>query len=361
MTYRVPLVESTWGADERAAIDAVLDSGHLTMGKKVLEFEEAFALHAHCKHAVMVTSGSMALLLAAFWYAENIGRHKAVMPALTWPTTAWSFIAAGCPVWFRDVNPETLLMEIQPGVTGGFLHVPVNLMGNRADLPFSGRTIVDNCEAMQPHMGDISCHSLFFSHHINTIEGGVVTTNDDRIADWMYCARAHGWSRQASKWFQEDAKRYYPEFDQRFLFLTMGFNMKPTEIAAAAGLVQLRKAEDMSDARLRAFREIAEGMDGLSARPLKLVGNASPLAFPILCPDKNTRNSLSTALEASGIETRPIAGGCMPRQPAFRKYADKWEASPLPGANKVHDCGFFVGLYPGMDTAYVVESIKESL
>ena len=113
--YRVPLVVDSWDVDERAAAHAVIDSDRQTMGLKVAEFEAAFAKLVNARHAVMVTSGSMALLLAAFWYAEHIGKYKVVIPAVTWPTTAWSFIQAGCEVIFADVNPETLLMETKIG------------------------------------------------------------------------------------------------------------------------------------------------------------------------------------------------------------------------------------------------------
>jgi CDP-6-deoxy-D-xylo-4-hexulose-3-dehydrase len=365
VTYRIPLVENTWGPQEREAILAVVDSGRMTMGPRVAEFEAAFAQTMHAKHAVMVTSGSMALLLAAFWYSDQVGRYKVVMPAVGWPTAAWSFIMAGCQIMFVDVDPETLTMVDNPHTTSGFLHVPVHLMGNKSVIS-DGRVIEDGCEGVHPLSGDLACYSTFFSHHLNTIEGGMVCTNDPLINDWLRSARAHGWTREYSKWKKQAIEESYSDIDPRFLFYNIGFNMKPTEIAAAVGLVQLRKLPESSAGRRLAFMEIANGIESLSVKPMRLINNPSPFAFPILCPDKNTRQSMSTKLEALGIETRPIAGGNLTRQPGFRKYTANWTTygAPkfgLPGADYIHDCAFFIGLYPGMDTEYVVESIKASL
>ena len=247
--YHIPLVVDSWGAEERTAAHAVIDGDRQTMGQKVAEFEAAFAKLVNARHAVMVTSGSMALLLSAFWYAEHIGKYKVVIPAVTWPTTAWSFIQAGCEVIFADVNPETLLMKTN-GAYDGFCHVPVHLMGNRCTIDSKMRVIEDSCEALQSVAGTLSCYSMYFSHHLNTVEGGVVCTNDGDIADFLRSARAHGWCRGRSD--HRNLVDRHSDIDPRFLFITQGFNMKPTELSAAVGLVQLGKIKQNMEARLHA-------------------------------------------------------------------------------------------------------------
>ena len=365
MTYRIPLVVNSWGPEERATARAVIDSDRHTMGVHVRKFEEAFAQLVEAKHAVMVTSGSSALELAAYWYTEHLGQNTVVIPAVTWPTTVWPFIRAGCKVILADVDPETLLM--QHGEHYGFCHVPVHLMGNRCEITEKMRIIEDSCEAIQPVRGTIACYSMFFSHHLNTVEGGVVCTNDDHVADWLRSARAHGWIRDCSPAYKAQIKAAHAgheKIDERFLFENMGWNMKPTELAAAIGIIQLGKLKANMEARLHAYLYMAEGLASLAnqIQPMRLVSNPAPFAFPLICRDAATKARLVAGLEGGqSIETRPIAGGNLARQPAFRRYRDKWTAGELPGANKVHDCGFFVGLYPGMDCDYMVESIRKIL
>lgn len=361
--YRVPLIVNSWGPEERATARAIIDSDRQTMGEHVRKFETAFAEFVKANHAIMVTSGSSALELAAFWYAEMIGRHIVVVPAVTWPTTVWPFIRAGCKVIFADVDPETLLME--HGEHYGFCHVPVHLMGNRCEITEKMRIIEDSCEAIQPTVGTLACYSMFFSHHLNTVEGGVVCTNDDHVADWLRSARAHGWIRDCSPAYLARARAgRNAEFDERFFFENMGWNMKPTELAAAVGLVQLGKLKANMEARLHAYLYMAENLASLEnqVQPMRLVSNPAPFAFPLICRDSAVKARLVAGLEGGqSIETRPIAGGNLARQPAFIRYCDKWQAGALPGADKVHDCGFFIGLYPGMDCDYVVESIRKIL
>lgn len=360
MMYRVPLVVNSWGPEERATARAIIDSDRQTMGEHVRKFEAAFAEIVKAKHAVMVTSGSSALELAAYWYAEHIGPNTVVIPAVTWPTTVWPFIRAGCKVIFEDVDSETLLMK--HGEHYGFCHVPVHLMGNRCEITEKMRLIEDSCEAIQSTVGTLACYSMYFSHHLNTVEGGVVCTNEQVIADWLRSARGHGWIRDRSD--RHRIAGSHPQMDQRFLFVTQGWNMKPMELQAAVGLVQLQKLPSSMEARLHAYLYMAEKLSSLAnqIQPMRLVSNPAPFAFPIICRDAATKARLVAGLEGGqSIETRPIAGGNLTRQPAFRRYQDEWQAGELPGADKVHDCGFFIGLYPGMDCDYVVESIRKIL
>lgn len=366
MTYRIPLVESSWDEREKEAIAKVVESGRFTMGERVEEFEAAFAKRVNAEYGIMVNSGSSALLLAAFWYNMMMGgvRVSVVAPAVTWPTTVFPFMQAGFRILFLDVDPETLVMRYEGGPYGtdGMCHIPVHLMGNKAPIPEYGRVIEDSCESLQPLHGSLACYSLFFSHHLNTVEGGMIVANDLGIADWLRCARSHGWIRHSSPEFQEKAREEALEIDSRFFFHDWGFNVRPMEIQAAVGLVQLEKLDRIMEERLHAYLYMAEHIACLADRvaPMRLLDNEGPFAFPLICKDAATKKLLQSALESMGVETRPIAAGNLTRQPALRKHLTKWIAHrSLSGADRVHDCGFFIGLYPGMDVDYIVKSIKQ--
>lgn len=362
--YRVPLAVNTWGLLEKQAIDDVFASGRFTMGARVARFEAEFAQYVNAEHAIMVNSGSSALLLAAYAVHAGylvLGRTKLPnrpyvrVPAVTWPTTIWPFMQVGIDIQLVDVNPETLVAA-EP------VHVPVHLMGNRC--PEHGEKdglVEDGCEWMGPLSADIGCYSFFFSHHMSTGEGGMVVTNNERTADRLRSLRAHGWIRNSSETYRMSAEMDARDIDPRFLFADWGFNVKPTEFQAAIGSVQLQRLPGFNEQRKWAWRQMKDDLPhGLKTmRPT--TPDIVPFAFPIMSPDKATRKALSAHLEAAGIETRPIAGGNLARQPAMEKHKDKWTAGELPGADYVHDCAIFIGLWPGMTrehTDHMLETLR---
>ncbi|MBT4717928.1 MAG: aminotransferase class I/II-fold pyridoxal phosphate-dependent enzyme, partial [Rhodospirillaceae bacterium] len=222
MTYE--LAADSWGPEERAAIDDVIASGRLTMGPKVAEFERAFADYFGRKYAVMVNSGSSANLvgIAALCYRKDNPLQpgdEVIVPAISWSTTYHPLQQYGLKLRFVDVELDTLNMDtsrLEEALTPSTrMIVGVSILGNPAALDvmraFADKHglifFEDNCESMDAELvgqktgtfGDIGTFSTFFSHHISTIEGGVLTTDDAELNDLARSIRAHGWTRDVSE------------------------------------------------------------------------------------------------------------------------------------------------------------------
>jgi dTDP-4-amino-4,6-dideoxygalactose transaminase len=382
MNFRLPLTANLLGAEEISAAKAVLDSGFVTMGKLCAQFEREFAAYIGVKHAVMVNSGSSANLLALFalanpMLAPNGGRRslqpgdEVIVPALSWSTTIWPVVQAGATPVFVDCNPETLQLEpaaVEAAITSKTVAVMVvHVLGGACNVAEMAKLaqkrglwlIEDTCESLGVAwdgrkvgaFGDIATFSFYFSHHITTIEGGMVVTNDAPLADLLRAMRSHGWSRAMSNATAIAAQ--FPDIDPRFLFVTTGFNLRPTEINAAIGLVQLKRLDGFNTRRREIAARFDRGFAGLhQSGDLQLVRHdprclAAPFGYPVLCRTPRARQAFRQHLESSGIETRPVICGNMVRQPAF-KHLPHRVGGPLDGADQVMDCGIYWGPHPGI-------------
>lgn len=394
----IPLNSITYNHEEIDAAIAVLKGGQLTMGPLCEKFEIEFAQYVGSRHAVFVNSGSSANLLVFFALANQAfkpqGKSRALkpgtevlVPAVTWSTTVWPVVQAGGVPVLVDCDPLTLQMNMSQALratkaeTAGMC--VVHVLGNTVDLEAAQAVcaeknlwlIEDTCEALGSKFasrfvgtaGLAGTYSFYFSHHITTIEGGMIVTDDDELAELLRVLRAHGWTRHLKNRAAVEAK--HPEVDPRFLFINTGFNVRPTEINAAFGLQQLKKLSQFNKRR----QEIARHWcDKLSAhiesgqitpmRPTELA-DCTWFGFPVLCQTPALRQKLQQHLEKNHIETRPIICGNLARQPAFKTIKHR-VAGSLSGADKVHDCGLFWGSHPMMSDAevdYVVDVVKKCL
>jgi CDP-6-deoxy-D-xylo-4-hexulose-3-dehydrase len=395
-TFRVPLNASTFGADEVEAAIEVLRSGFVTMGERCLEFEAEFAAHVGSRNAVFVNSGSSANLLAFFALANpelpvSGGRRRmsagdeVIVPAVTWSTTVWPVLQAGGLPVFVDCDPRTLQMDVtaaKAAISPRTVAIcPVHVLGNA--VPMDGVlelaaqhglwVVEDACEALgtlqrNSHagtLGDIGTYSFYFSHHITTIEGGMLVTDDDQLAELFRVLRAHGWTRQLKN--RQAAEDLYPDIDPRFLFVNSGFNVRPTEINAAFGVQQLPKLARFNERRtgiaqawLADFSALRSG-DRLLPMEITPGTDAAWFGFPVRCRDRATRIALRDWLEKKGIETRPVIAGNLARQPAFRHFPHR-VAGTLAGADEIMDRGLFWGSHPLLtdgDVGYVSQTVKE--
>lgn len=381
--------------EEIEAAKAVLDSGFMTMGRHCREFEAAFARYLGVKHAVMVNSGSSANLLAAFTMANPIcpgGRKRiepgseVIVPALTWSTTVWPFVHAGAIPVFVDCDPVTLQMQpeaIEAAITPRTAAIAiVHVLGGAVDVP-AVREIADRhgiwlfedtCESLGVlwegrqvgSFGHIGSFSFYFAHHITTIEGGMVVTDDDEVADLMRAMRAHGWIRH-----MENGAAYaekYPEIDSRFLFITTGFNLRPTEINGAIGVIQLGKLDGFNARRREVASLLDQRLAGLNdagmVQPMVFDPRCipAPFGYPVLCRTTGERNRLQRHLEDNGVETRPVICGNLARQPALSHVQHRISGT-LAGADRVMDCGLYWGTHPMMgadDVDYIVEQVEKN-
>ena len=366
---RFPLATSTWDEREYAAIQRVVDSGRFTMGPLVRSFEEEFAAYFGANYAVMVNSGSSANLvaLAAAVLNPDIDLNagdEVIVPAVSWATTYYPVQQLGLKLKFVDIDLNTLnidIDEVEKAIgsrTKGVL--AVNLLGNPADfrrlIPLVEQhgmfLMEDNCESLGATqdgrftgtMGSLGTFSAFFSHHISTMEGGLVTTDDRYLYQAMKSVRAHGWTREL-----DDDNLIFPKtgdpFDDMFRFVLPGYNVRPLEMSGAIGTEQLRKVPSLVEGRQAnglVFQEMFGKRDDV--RIQEQTGESSWFGFSFVLegPLAGRRRDLVTALSAAGIESRPIVAGNFTRNPVM-KHLDAIVPETLLAADRVHEDGLFVG------------------
>ena len=366
------LAADTWNDEERAAIAEVVASGRFTMGPKVAEFERAFAKSIGRKYAVMVNSGSSANLVgvASLFFRKEKPLQRgdeAIVPAIAWSTTYSPLQQYGMKLRFVDVELDTLNVDVsklEAALTPRTrLIMGVSILGNPAALDvmraFADKHglvfFEDNCESLGAELngkptgtfGDISTFSTFFSHHISTGEGGIATTDDPELDALMRAVRAHGWTRDVPG----NVGVYEPwsdEFKEAYRFILPGYNVRPQELNAAIGLVQLKKVDAMTEARrrnMKLFNELFAGDERFLIQ--RENGKSSSFSFTIILnPKRNIdRDRVFSALRAADIGFRMITGGCYPRHEAIAHY-DYDLVGPMTNADIAHDYGFFIGNHP---------------
>src|SRR3990167_10801252 len=316
----IKLHEPTFGEEEIEAAVEVLRSTKVTQGEKVKAFEDEFCKLGY-KHAVACNSGSSANLLAisslvALWKLK--AGDEVIVPALSWSTTVFPLIQHGLIPVFVDCDPLTLnidVYEVELAVSQKTRAImPVHVYGNPCD-PLYGfcdddtLLIEDCCEAMGAERqnapvgsgSDVATFSFYFSHHITTLEGGIVVTPEKKVADMLRIQRSHGWLR--------DVETEAPDgFDRKFCFVELGYNLRLTEVQAAMCLKQLPKLKEIV-ARRRVIHQAYQ--KALSNFPYlrfqKENGKSSCFGFNIVLEHAPfTVGEFRRYLESKGIETRPI-------------------------------------------------------
>ena len=365
------LASTTWGPEEVAAIQRILAEGRFTMGEHVRRFEEAFAAHFGMKHAVMVNSGSSANLVAvaALCYKKDRPLQRgdeAIVPAISWATTYHPLQQYGLRLRFIDVQLDTLNMDVaklEAALTPRTrLVVAVSILGNPAALDtiraFCDRhglyLLEDNCESMGASLngrfcgtfGHLNTFSTFFSHHISTMEGGLVLTDDDEFNYLAKVIRNHGWARDVAPAAPDPQS--LEGFFEAYRFVMPGYNVRPLEISGAVGLEQLKKLDGMIERRranAKLFVELFAGDERFLLQ--REHGRSSWFSFTIILNPALAldRGRVMQELRAAGIGFRMITGGCFPRHEAIR-FFDYDTVGPLTHANLAHDHGFFVGNHP---------------
>ena len=360
-----PLAFSTWGKEEVDAIQKVISTDMYTMGKHVKQFEQEFAKLFGSKNAVMVNSGSSANLLMLSllkWKYKLTG--DIIVPVVGWATTYFPIVQNGFVINFVDVDSNTWninVKKIEEAITPNTCAImPVNLLGNSCEYAkiielckeHNLLLIEDNCESMgakyhDSYTGTIGLagsFSFFFSHHIQTMEGGMVLCKNKDDADYMRSMRAHGWVRDLpdnSSLYQKTGNA----FDDNFIFATPGYNVRPLEMSGAIGTEQLKKWDSIMEPRLANKKLfISLFKDKPWCRIQKEVGTSSWFTFGMVLDGelKGRRAEVINALSKAEIQNRPLASRNFLKQPVMRdlKYITngKYEA-----ADDIHDNGFFVG------------------
>jgi CDP-6-deoxy-D-xylo-4-hexulose-3-dehydrase len=383
---RLPLATTTWDAAEYAAIETVTASGRFTMGEQVRAFESEFAEFLGSRAAVMVNSGSSANLvgIAAAVYDPDIDLNpgdEVLVPAVSWATTYYPVTQLGLKLRFVDIDQETLnidLTQLESRIGERTKAVfAVNLLGNPVDFTELSRIcdangmvfFEDNCESLGAtfegravgSFGRFGSHSTFFSHHISTMEGGLVVTDSPYLEQAMRSLRAHGWTRELEPdnliWPKSD-----DPFEDLFRFVLPGYNVRPLEMSGAIGREQLKKVPGLVAGRRDNARHFAEVFVGSELVDIQReVGESSWFGFAFLLKGalEGRRRDVVAALAEAGIESRPIVAGNFTRNPVIARLEADVPAS-LPNADRIHDQGLFVGNHH-YDVSAEIEHLAEVL
>ena len=348
----------------------VIASGHFTMGAQVAEYERQFAAHFGSKYCVMCSSGSTANLImtGALFFRQNKplkAGDEVIVPAVSWSTTFYPLSQYGLKLKFVDVDRETLnydLTALKSAIGPETrLIMAVNLLGNPNDFTairkmIEGRNIdliEDNCESMGATFESKQCgtfglmgtFSSFFSHHISTMEGGCVVTDDEELYHILLCLRAHGWTRNLPKVNKVTGVKSDDAFEESFKFVLPGYNVRPLELSGAIGLEQLKKLNQFVRVRRENAREFASLFgDSKNWTLQKEIGQSSWFGFSfILNPESGIdRRKFASHLSVNGVECRPIVTGNFAKNPVVR-FFDHSIHGELKNANAVDSHGLFIG------------------
>ena len=366
---RYELASTSWDDKEIAAIQDVIKKNNYTMGSSVKQFELDFAKYTGNKYCVMVNSGSSANLLAIaamFYKKENPLKRgdEVIVPAVSWPTTYYPLYQYGLKLKFVDIDIETLnfdLDELKKAITDKTrLIFAVNLLGNPNDYNIINEIIKDkniyliedNCESLGAvyngkqlgSIGLMGTYSTFFSHHMATMEGGLIGTDDEELYNILLSIRSHGWTRQLPKDNKLCIKSDNP-FEESFRFILPGYNVRPIEMMGAIGIEQLKKLPEFLKYRRKnaAYFKKIFGNDGRFIIQ-KEIGCSSWFGFSFVIKEKSgiKREQIIEKLTKADIDTRPIVAGNFARKEVV-KWFDYEIFGNLKNADYVDKNGFFVG------------------
>ncbi|CRM43574.1 DegT/DnrJ/EryC1/StrS family aminotransferase [Pseudomonas sp. 58 R 12] len=372
MSTRFPLAASTWEKEELDAMQRVIATGMFTMGENVKAFEQDFAQFVGSKHCVMVNSGSSAnlLIVAALFYTKNADLKlergdEIIVPAVSWSTTYYPLYQYGLKIKFVDIDLHTLnydLEQLELAVTDKTRAImAVNLLGNPNDFGriqeiIGDRKIVlieDNCESMGATyngkqagtFGVMGSFSSFFSHHISTMEGGLIVTDDEELYQILLSLRAHGWTRNLPKQNLVCSEKSDDPFEESFRFVLPGYNVRPLELEGALGVEQVKRLPKLIQERRKNGALLQADMaDHPDIIIQQEIGKSSWFGFSLVIrpESKLTRRALVEKLNSLGFECRPIVAGNFAKNEVV-KYFDSEVHGELKNAEHIDKFGLFIG------------------
>ena len=364
------LASSSWDHKEIDAMNRVIDSGFYTMGKNVEKFESIFSSFFGSKYALMLNSGSSANLLsvAALFFLKNNPLQRGdevIVPSVSWSTTYAPLQQYGLKVKFVDISLDTLnfdLDKLKAAITDKTRAIfAVNILGNPNEFLKINNIIKnkniylleDNCESMGAKyenqftgtFGIAGTFSSFFSHHISTMEGGMILTDNYELYNIMLSLRAHGWTRN----LKDDNPLHIKsdnKFYESFNFILPGYNLRPLELSGAIGIEQIKKLPKLIEVRRR-NAELFKGLFEKNEKTIiqKEIGNSSWFGFSLIINENVTsikRDKIIIELEKAGIETRPIVSGNFLKNKVL-KFFDYEVSGDLSNSEFLDRNGFFVG------------------
>jgi len=371
MEYK--LASSTWDSKEIEAIHTVIESNMYSMGSNVKQYETDFAKYIGSKFAIMTSSGSTAnlLMIAAMFFTKDESKRlkrgdEIIVPAVSWSTTYFPLQQYGLRVIFVDIDRDTLnidLGKLKKAITNKTKAIlAVNLLGNPNDFD-AIRSIIgdqnitlleDNCESLGATFGAkqagtfglMGTFSSFFSHHIATMEGGCVVTDDEEVYHILLTIRAHGWTRNLPKENLVTGTKSEDPFEEAFKFVLPGYNVRPLEMSGAVGVEQLKKLPNFIVVRRQnanLFTSLFNNHPHLQIQ--KEIASSSWFGFSFLLREESpvSRSELVHELTKANIECRPIVTGNFVKNVDVLKYFDYEVSGDLTNAEYIDKNGLFVG------------------
>lgn len=389
--FRFPLGQNAHDTDDILNMIKVLLTGNFTMGEQVNKFEAMFAEYVGVKHAVMVNSGSSANLLVMSALTNYKRQNKlmpgdeVIVPALCWSTSIFPIIQCNLVPVFADVDPETLnidLDDLEKKITDKTKAIMlVHVLGNCTDMQklmeiverHNLTLIEDTCESLGSKydnkflgtFGAFATYSFYYSHHITTMEGGMVVCDDDEDYELIKCLRAHGWTRSLKD--KENIHKKYPDVDSRFTFVNLGYNFRPMEIQAAMGIDQLYKLKLKNDNRKINYKNIKNKIENdprgkFLSFPQEIEnGDIAWFGVTLFLNEDIKLSNYLDYLTDKGVENRPIITGNMVRQPIIKDLYPKLNPVNFVGAEKCHYRGGFIGLPSNLMSNELVDELVNIL
>ncbi len=363
----------------RADLDALIaylgqDSPMLTQSREVRLFEQEWSDWLGVKHSVFVNSGSSANLLTMAALRERFGAGEIIVPSLTWVSDIASVIQCGFKPVFVDINPRTLGMDDQeviarltPQTRAVFItHVlGYNALTQRLLEELKARNIPlieDVCESHGAtfqgrklgSFGLMSNFSFYYAHHMSTIEGGMISTNDGDLYEALRMLRSHGMVRESgSETLKSSYTQKYPDLNPDFIFAFPAYNVRSTEINAVLGRAQLKRLDQNNERRRANFLLFLDHLDARKYRTdFELEGSCNYAFTLILCrPDPALSAKVEQRLREARVEFRrgTSGGGNQLRQPYARKLIGDREFEKYPKVDHVHFYGYYIGNYPELE------------
>jgi|7_EtaG_2_1085326.scaffolds.fasta_scaffold00382_15 CDP-6-deoxy-D-xylo-4-hexulose-3-dehydrase len=394
MNFKWPLINDNISREDKEHLaEFILNSNRFTNGPKVAEFEEVWSKWLGTKYSVMVGSGASANYITTAIVRELKGASgEVIVPAIGWISDVSSIINTGFVPVFVDVALETMTAtyeNIKSAINEntkaivlvhalGFNGINERIIKIAKD---NGLLLIEDC--CEAHgakykgkkvgsIGDMSCFSFYFGHHMTTIEGGMICTNNEEIYQLARMFRSHGMTREASKKIQQ--KYYSSDLNPLFTFAVPGYNMRSAELNAVLGLKQIKRLDLNIQIRKKNLQIWLDNLNSDKYFTNYLAEGNSNFALPLIINPDTLGGSLPTekftqvtiervcdVLEQEGVEHRigTAGGGNQTRQPYLKKYNFKTIGN-LDVANHIHDNGLYVGNHPDL-TEQQITSLCEKL
>ena len=360
--------------DRKVAANFLLKSNIFTQSKKVREFETLWSKWLGVKYSVFVNSGSSANFLTMLAVKYLYGTGKVIVPPLTWNSDIVSVIKNDFKPVFVDINLNDLAMNNDEIIKNIDKNTKVVFLTHAQG--FNGLTdkllkelkkrkiilIEDVCESHGAKFkkkklgtfGFASNFSFYYAHHLSTIEGGMVCTNNKKFYETIKMLRGHGLLRESgNSTYESKIKKKYKNLSPNFIFMYSAFNMRNNEVQAVIGINQLKRLNKNNYKRTKNLKLFLKLIDPSKYKTNYDIVGSSNYAFPIVFREKDFkfRNRFENTLKKHNIEFRRgnAGGGNQLRQPYLKPFIKRVNLKKFPVVEHVHFFGYYIGNYPGLE------------